>query len=338
MTKKILLIGLNYHSYTDEIVRALRAQGHDVHFHDIQPGKPWLKVLRKFAPSRYPAALDRYHAGILAAEQGWHADLVLFIQVHQMSQANLLALRQAQPAAEFVLYNWDAVSNHDYRPYLHHFDRVYTFDPHDARSLGLHYLPLFCIPAFVGLQRRDATAQAVYTVGNIVNPRRYEAILAFKRHCAREAIGFRAYMVGSTHALTLLLRGGHLPLDVSLRSIPHLDFIRLVESSSAVFDFANHQQVGYTMRTIENLCAGKKIITNNAAIRDEPFYSEDRIHVFSGLDFSGVKAFLARPLRNPEATFPEFHLSSFVRRLVNDPAAQPRTDRSQPVAHPEPSP
>ena len=320
MTKKILLIGLNYHSYTTEIVRALRLQGHEVHFHDIQPGKPWLKVLRKFSPARYPAELDRYHRNILAAEHGWHADLVLFIQVHQMSQVTLAALRQTQPTAEFVLYNWDAVSNHDYRPYLHYFQRVYTFDPQDAKALDLHYLPLFCIPAFLGLQRRDATGQAVYTVGNIVNPNRYEAIHAFKRHCASQGLGFRSFMVGSTHALTLLLRGGHLPLDVSLRSIPQADFIRLIETSSAVFDFANHRQVGYTMRTIENLCAGKKIITNNPAVRAEPFYSDDRFHVFEGLDFSGVKAFLARPLRAPDADFPQFHLSSFVRRLVDDPA------------------
>ncbi|MFM2056578.1 MAG: hypothetical protein RLY71_963 [Pseudomonadota bacterium] len=321
MKKNILLIGLNYHAYTAEIVRALQSQGHEVHFHDIQPGRFWLKVLRKFAPARYPDALDKYHRSIVAAERDWQADLVLFIQVHQMAQATLAALRQSHPKAEFVLYNWDAVSNHDYQPYLHHFQRVYTFDPQDARVLGLHYLPLFCIPAFLGLQRRDTTAQSVYTVGNIVNPKRYEAIHAFKRHCAHQGIGFRTFMVGSTHALTLLLRGGHLPFDVSLRSIPQADFIRLIETSSAVFDFANHRQVGYTMRTIENLCAGKKIITNNPVIRDEPFYSDDRIHVFDGLDFSGVKAFLARPLRDPAADFPEFHLDNFVRRLVDDPAA-----------------
>ncbi len=334
MTKKILLIGLNYHSYTHEIVRELRVQGHQVHFHDIQPGQPWLKILRKFEPTRYTAALDRYHASILASEQDYHADLVLFIQVHQMSQTNLAALRQGQPAAEFVLYNWDAVSNHDYRPYLHHFDRVYTFDPHDAKTLGLHYLPLFCIPAFQGLRRRDATGQAVYTVGNIVNPKRYEAIHAFKRHCNQHDIEFKSYLMGSTHALTLLMRRGYLPMDVSLWSIRQTAFIDMVETASAAFDFANHHQVGYTMRTIENLCAGKKIITNNQAIRGEPFYSSDRIHVFDGLNFNGIQAFLGQPLHDPEATFPEFHLNIFVRRLINDSPTHAATavmDRARPA-------
>ena len=166
----VLLIGLNYHTYTSEIVDELRNLGHVVHFHDIQPGRPWLKVLRKFAPGKYPAALDGYHAEILAAERGWQADMVLFIQVHQMSHANMAALRREQPRAEFVLYNWDAISNHDYRPYLHYFNRVYTFDPKDAKEHRLHYLPLFCIPAFQNLKKRDRGAQAVYTVGNIVQP------------------------------------------------------------------------------------------------------------------------------------------------------------------------
>ena len=314
----VLLIGLNYHTYTSEIVKELRQSGHVVHFHDIQPGKPWLKVLRKFSPSSYPAALDSYHAGILADERGWQADMVLFIQVHQMSQANMAALRRDHARAEFVLYNWDAISNHDYRPYLHHFDRIYTFDPQDAGAHGLHYLPLFCIPAFQNLRQRDSSGKSVYTVGNIVNPKRYEAIQSFQRHCRSSGIAFRKYLVGSTHAMTMLLREGHVPWDVSLRSISQPDFVDLIETSSAVFDFANHRQVGYTMRTIENLCAGKKIITNNPAIRAEAFCTDDRVHVFEGFDFRGVQAFLETPLRNPTATFPEFHLSSFVRQLTGD--------------------
>ena len=332
--KRILLIGLNYHRYTQEIVREMRAQGHQVSFHDIQPGQPVLKLLRKFAPRRYPARLGRYHQGILQAQRSHQFDIVLFIQVHQMALPTLQAMRQAFSSAQFVLYNWDAVSNHDYRAHLPLFDRAYTFDPDDAQRLGLQYLPLFCISAFQGLRRREASPYSVYHVGNLVNPRRHEAIHAFKQHCHREGIAFRYFLAGSTHALTLLLRRGRLPLDVSLRAMADARFIDLIETSAAVFDFANHDQAGYTMRVIENLCAGKKIITNNARIVHEPFYSSDRIHVFTGLDFAGVKAFLATPLRAPTQTFAEFHLSRFVQRLVDDrmPALVPT-----PAPAPEPA-
>jgi hypothetical protein len=90
----------------------------------------------------------------------------------------------------------------------------------------------------------------------------------------------------------------------------------MVERSTTVFDFANHRQSGYTMRIFENLCAGKKIITNAARIRREPFYSADRIHVFEGRDFSGVKEFVQRDLAEPGLRFEQFHVQSFVRTLL----------------------
>jgi hypothetical protein len=318
MKKNVLFIGLNYHEYTRAIVDEIRRLGHDVTYHDIQPGHFDLKVYRKFFPDTYPQKLDQYHQGILAAESGKNYDLVLFLQTHQVQPATMQRIRNAFAGAEFVLYNWDAVTNHDYRPYMRFFDRIYTFDPEDASALGIKYLPLFCIRNFLGLQRR-CKSQSTYFVGNVVNPRRYAAVQAFKQYCADEDIDFQYFLSSSTHGYTQIIKNGHWPRDVSLRSIPAARFRDMIETSNAVFDFANHQQAGYTMRVIENLCAGKKLITNNPRIVHESFYSEDRIHVFGGHDFSGVKAFLERPLQRPQETFPAFHVDAFARKLMDGP-------------------
>ncbi len=319
--KKILLIGLPYHHYTAEIVAELQAQGHEVVFHDIQPRDLLMKSLRVAAPALYQRRLDQHHLRILAAEQGRRYDMVLFIQVHQMAQSTLAALKRAQAGAEFVLYNWDSVHNHDYRGHLHAFDRSYTFDPQDARALGIHYLPLFCIRAFQGLRKREQERKAIYFVGNIVSVQRYRAIQAFKRHCQQQGIRFNSYLACTPVVMWWLLRAGHWPTDVSTRPIAHDRFIDMIETSVAVFDFANHKQSGYTMRTMENLCAGKKIITGNPGIVDEPFYSPDRILVFDGLDFSRVRAFLDTPLRQPDEQFAQYHLRSFVACLAGGPGS-----------------
>ena len=316
--KKVLLIGLPYHNYTAAIVDELRTQGHEVSFHDIQPRDLLMKTLRVSATSWYRRRIDDHHLRILAAERGKHYDMVRFIQVHQMAPATLEALKRDQPQAEFVLYNWDSVSNHDYRAYLPLFDRVYTFDPQDALAQGIGYLPLFCIRSFLGLPRREQHRNAVYFVGNIVSIQRYRAVQAFKTYCQQQGIVFHSFLACTPYVMTLLLRAGHWPSDVSMRSIAHARFIDMIETSVAVFDFANHKQSGYTMRTIENLCAGKKIITGNPGIKSEPFCTDDRILVFDGLDFSAVKPFLDRPLLEPLANFPQFHLPNFVARLVQD--------------------
>lgn len=316
MNKKILLIGLPYHHYTAEIVSELQAQGHTVVFHDIQPRDLMMKTLRVAAPGWYRRRMDAHHQRIVATERGEDYNLVLFIQVHQMAQATLAALKQDHAGAEFVLYNWDSIDNHDYRAHLNAFDRAYTFDPQDAKALGIGYLPLFCIRAFQGLRKREQERKAIYFVGNIVSVQRYRAIQAFKKFCATEGITFNSYLACTPVVITWLLRAGIWPRDISTKSIDHNRFIDMIETSIAVFDFANHKQSGYTMRTMENLCAGKKIITGNPGIVNEPFYSPDRILVFDGLAFSRVRTFLDTPLRDPDARFEQYHLRSFVAQLA----------------------
>jgi hypothetical protein len=67
---------------------------------------------------------------------------------------------------------------------------------------------------------------------------------------------------------------------------------------------------------MENLCAGRKIITNNREILKAPFYSPDRIHLFEDFDFSGVRHFLEVPLERPKEDFAVYHVQSFASRLL----------------------
>lgn len=323
---KILLVALHYHDYTDNIAAELRALGHEVVVHDIMPRTLSMKILRVLSPAFWQARLNAHHARILRDQRGQPQDLVLFIQAHQMSRANMAAFKDAFPSARFALYNWDSIANHDYRPHLDAFDDVFTFDPDDARAHGLHYLPLFCSREFQGLARRDAEGRTVYFVGNIVNPARYDAVAAFRDYCAAHALRFQAFMACTPPVRLKFRRMGVHPVGLSSGSIDRAGFIDMIETSSATFDFANHHQSGYTMRVFENLCAGKKIITNNPRILREPFYSPDRIHLFEGLDFTGVDAFMRTPLKDPGAEFPEYRIQSFVRHIIDG------------VGHPLPEP
>jgi len=314
---KILLIALHYHDYTANIVQELRALGHEVRVHDIMPRDLLMKTIRIISPGMWQRRLDVHHARILAAEAGSPADMVLFIQAHQMSAANMAGFREAFADARFVLYNWDSIDNHDYRPHLDAFDEVFTFDPDDARAYDLKYLPLFCSREFQGLPRREQDHKQVYFVGNIVNPARYHALAAFRDYCGQEGIPLQAYMACSPPTRLKFLRLGISTRGLPSGSIGRAQFLDMIETSVAVFDFANHHQSGYTMRVFENLCAGKKIITNNPRVAQEIFYSPDRFHVFDNLDFTGVKEFIDMPLADPEAQFPEYRIQAFVRHLVD---------------------
>ncbi len=314
---RILMVALPYHGYSERIADEFRAMGHEVRLHEVQPRDFLTKAIRVPAPALWQARMNAHHASILRQEAGQRYDIVLFIQCHQLSAGNMAAFRRQFAGARFLLYNWDSISNHDYLPHLGSFDEVFTFDPEDARRHGLKHLPLFCSREFQSLQRRNQHLNGVYFVGNIVSQARYEAIDSFRQYCAANAVSLNAYLACTPVVAARLWRAGVKPTGLSYGPIAHERFLDIMANATTVFDFANHVQTGYTMRIFENLCARKKIITSNRRIQAEPFYTPDRIHVFDGMDFSGVKAFLETPLEDADADFPEFHIQAFARHLMD---------------------
>lgn len=313
---KILFFGLNYHDYTRNIIDEMKANGGDVTYVDIQPRSLLFKVFKTIGPSFYVKYLDFHHGSAISKTKSTVFDKVVFLQAHQISLKNLSLLRAFQPKAEFTLYNWDSLFNHDYRLQAKLFDRVLTFDPVDAAGNGYGYLPLFCSRFMQGLRRDRAEPRSVLMVGNIVKPGRYAAVESFRRYCAENSLNFKQHLKVSPVVWLNLVLSGVYPREVSLKSISKSEFCNLVETSVAAFDFANHAQSGQTMRMMENLCLGKKIVTNNIWVKREPFYSPDRIHVFDGLNFSGVAEFLSGRLINTDADFSDYHIQSFVRQLL----------------------
>jgi hypothetical protein len=314
--KTILFIGLPYQDYTKEIILELGHLGFQVKFYPIKLRSFVCKFIQSISPKLFKAINNQYHKLIIDKEKDNNYDILLFLQIHDFSAENFERIRTHHNRSRFILYNWDSVNIHDYRSYIKYFHSVYTFDPEDARQLNINYLPLFCISAFQHLEKKNHQNISVYFVGNLVNINRYIAIKAFIDYCKKEGIKFNYYLKCSPLVLTRLLMRGFFPSGIKFFNISKERFIFLIENATSVFDIPNHEQEGYTMRFMENLCAGKKIITNNARVLAESFYSDDRIFLFEDFNFSKAADFLNKELCNPEENFPEFHINSFLKKLL----------------------
>jgi hypothetical protein len=313
---KVLFFGIQYHNYTNAIINEMQRLGGEVTFVDLQPRSLLFKGIRTLAGPIYEAYVQRQLLLAVQNAQAAAFDKVVFLQAHQMPLAVLAALRETQPKAEFTLYNWDALTTHDYRQQAGLFHRVLTFDRLDAQEHRFDYLPLFCVRSWQNLEHRRADPKSVYMVGNLVRLERYRAIEKFRGFCIANGLSFREHLKISPVVFTQAVRQGVWPKNVSLAAISEHRFVEMLENSLAAFDFANHAQSGQTMRMMESLCTGKKIITNNKWVKLEAFYSPDRIHIIEGLDFSGIPAFLDTPIANPMEQFSEYHIQSFTRKLL----------------------
>lgn len=315
--KRVLLIGINFYSYIDEIRAAMNRLGYEVDYHPIEDISFWAKTEKRFSNASYTARLNRYHARVVRQAADHRYDIVLFIQVHQFSFENLANLKKSQPTARFSLYNWDSISTHDYRPYMAHFNRVATFDPQDAKAFGVDYLPLFAVPAYFNA-RKDLPADFdIYFVGTIGTMHRFNALKRLYDFCNAHGIATKFHLKCNAGGRVMLWRNrAHMP-GVTDKSLTFDDIIDLIERSRASFDFANHKQTGYTMRFIENMCAGRKIITENARVLDEPFYRPDRFLVVRDYDFSGVKAFVDLPITS-DLDVAEYSVDRWVSNLLEN--------------------
>lgn len=288
----------------------------EVTFVDLQPRDTYNKVFRTVFRERYEERVHARHWRALSLLKGKSFDKVIFLQVHQMDISQLDSLRSAQRSAEFILYNWDALTTHDYLPYVRFFDRVVTFDKSDAVSHGFEYLPLFCIRQLQGAFSAHPDNNKVFSISNIVTKRRYDSMIAFREYCHLNNITFNSYLKISPVVWAQLLSQGVFPVDIHFRSISDAAFVNIMSDCTAAFDYSNHMQTGQTMRMIESICTGKKVITNNKWVESEPFYSPDRVHIFTGNDFSGVDRFLKIPLVKPDQRFENYYIGAFVDRLL----------------------
>lgn len=313
---RILFIGIDFYAYTGYIRDAFSRLGFESDWFPIEDASFLSKTFKKLFPDAYRKRLDRYHRDIINKTALIEYDFVVFIQCHHVSIEDMQLLRRTHPEAKFILYNWDSVTTHDFRPWIPYFDRVATFDPVDADSTGSDYLPLFAARAYFDVDDSREKEFDLYFVGAIVTMNRFNALAKLYDYCCANDIRVHFHLRCSPPIRLMLWWNRRYLPGLTLKSIGFSDIIDLIERSRGVFDFANHKQTGYTMRFIENMCADKKVITENGRVLHEDFYSEDRFLVIRDLDFSGMKAFLDRPVSS-QFDKERFSIDSWARELLS---------------------
>jgi hypothetical protein len=319
--RRILVVGRDYFFYTREIVAELRgALGAEAEFVPIAPEGAWYSALKRL-PGAAHAWLQHHHARALARLAGRDFDTVLFIQVHQLAHAQVEAYRRAFAHARFVLYYWDSLATHDYRPWLRHFDAAFSFDPRDVRTDSrLTLLPLFFCDAFRALRARQAFEHDLAFVGTAMSARRYDRVLQFRRWAAAGGVRFFDYLyVSPLFWLRSLLRGQRLR-GVHFRSLTRGQLLAIYARSAAIVDLPDNLQSGYTMRTFESLGAHRKLVTTSPAVAGEDFHDPRSVFVLGRDGDFPTKEFL-QSAAAPSPAIEKHSLQAWLLVLLGTPAA-----------------
>ena len=321
---KVLMFCVSFFGYEKRICQALEEIGCEVDLFDERPGNGFFdKICIRKNIKLYRGVTRKYINSIVERQKQKDYDYVLVVKGEGINEESVATLRRAWPKAEFVLYLWDSVCNiPDCANRMKHYDRVLTFDPGDARTYGIPYLP---IPYGKEQQHSEPAQHYDYDVAFIgtahsVRPRVVKQIAAQCQQMGRKCYTY----FYSPHPMVYLLNRLTNPnyrwikrSEIHFDSLSSEEVCRIYASSRCVLDVEHPRQQGTTTRPIEMLPMRKKIITTNRHVQDFPFYNENNFCIVDREQPQIDEAFFDLPYLPVDAeTLDQYSPAAFARELL----------------------
>lgn len=281
--RRLLLLCPQFFSYHLALLGAAERMGMSAHWVDARGGNSvFYKSALKVTPGLVKSASQAPIRAALDCVEGL-ADItdILVVKGDGILPSTLKALRDRAPRARITLYLWDSLRNTPGARALSEIcDRTVTFDHRDAAIHGWDFVPLFSR----GEGNNPGSTQHAHWdwsfVGSVHSDRhrvlrRLAEALPDARYRVHAYVQNR--LIQGVRALRdpgILLPG---PIGVSQQILSAAECQDIVERSRAVVDVEHPRQVGLTMRTIETLLSGRKLITTNHHIQDYDIYDPTRV-------------------------------------------------------------
>lgn len=323
--KKVLMIAPKYFGYEDIIRDAICQRGADVKvlFENRETVSFWHRFVYFYMPAYKERMLERYYAREIG-KTGRDFDIVLIIRGSSVSKRTIEYMKKNfPPHCRFVMYQWDSVQNNtNAREIADRFDDILTFDPLDAERFGWKYRPLFFCRDRVRPPCKDIDITYICSL----HSERAEILRQLKRMCKERSLVLydHMYVKGFLFCLGKYIK--HNPKftgvengDVKFKKLSVRDTYALYSRSRIVVDYTNPGQNGLTMRTIECMGCGCKLVTNNASVRNADFYDQQNILVYEGTKLEIPQAFLQQAYRDPDPSVRAYYsLDRWVEDVLGD--------------------
>ncbi|ODT77404.1 MAG: hypothetical protein ABS76_26825 [Pelagibacterium sp. SCN 64-44] len=326
-TRNALVVCPRFFQYPEMIAAELEREGYRVWLADDRPARGTLyKLLLRLFPALMGKRSTAEFTGLAETLAGTEMDLVLVIKGEAMTPPAVAALRRAFPKARFSYYLWDSVRNVGNAPDIAPlFDSIATFDAEEAARFGWRYRPLFSS----AVARPDGPgAEKLYDWSFIgtIHSDRARVIRRLRRALPGRAGFVFGYFPSPLIALAHRLKDPAINADppgtISLKPMPGERTRQILDQSTAIIDVEHPRQTGLTMRTVETLLAGRKLITTNRQVQQSALFHPSRVHVIDRAAPMVPDEFFDTPFEPlPAPTVTDYGLAAWVQDLARpDPA------------------
>ena len=92
-----------------------------------------------------------------------------------------------------------------------------------------------------------------------------------------------------------------------------------MKKSDVLVDFLDPRHTGLSIRFFEGLYYKKKVITDNAAVKNYDFYHKDNIFVIENNNYDEIKNFLKTPYDDlPTEIVEKYGFRNWIQEIIKD--------------------
>lgn len=272
--QRLLYIGVGFRNYDELIVKEL-SKRYDVVYINSKDYDQHHRVLYKIARKYSKIWLEKLCARNIMREireKAVNIDKIFVVKGEHLTGEHIDYIKKHNKIKQSVLYLWDKWSVHENIDTIKsHFDDIYSFDSKDCEEQGVKLRPLFYFDDQIKVGQKKTID--VSFVGND-HTGRYELLKRVKRICKENGLSYKFYLLIGKIEYTKFVwfpfkRSRYAREDAEMFSesgISYKEYIDIISSSSVVVDMPYEGQSGLTMRTIEALAMGTRLITTNESI------------------------------------------------------------------------
>jgi hypothetical protein len=326
--KSILLVSPAFFGYESSIKAKLIELGANVTYIDDRPSNNTLdKGLIRVHKKLLDKKISKYYEKITTDLADREFDIVFLLNPEAMPLFFLKMCKSRWKNAFYVMYMWDSIKNRKHTlDYVSYCDRVFTFDKHDSALHKFKFRPLFYLDVYSSIRNTDDPIVYDVCFMGTIHSDRYSVVKRVKDWCDDNSLSCYFYLYVQSKALFYLNKitkknGNPSIEEVSFTKLSAAQLVEIVKSSQVVLDIQHLKQTGLTMRTLETLGAGKKLITTNPEVKEYDFYDPNRVMAidrFKPEDNLNLDFFQRDDLKIPEQIVVNYSIGSWLKEILTN--------------------
>lgn len=284
MKNKVLLVGMQFGDYDLQIKRTMECEGYVVTLIS-DASKRVLQMCKLLSHKRKLQLIQKYQNIVLRRLRNQKFEQVVVIVGRHLSCETLERLHTMNPGAKFKLYLWDDIKRiENFERVRSYYDVIFSFDSEDVKKdERLVFLPLFYTRQF---QFRSEGRTGYLDICSAMTD--YSDRLDIVRRIAKNnpqikldvcmADGYKLFVQRNLRVREKLWDKDN-GIYYRLHGIKKKKWLKKIRENNCILDIPYSGQNGLTIRTIEALGCGKKLVTTNEKVKDYDFYHPNNIYV-----------------------------------------------------------